>query len=447
MTWADAARLAGRSLGRRRGRSLLAALGVALGTTLLVALLTISSTADSRIVSQLSKGGPAAAIHVDDSYADPAGYNSDTLQTAGHHDLTVADANRIRHAASVASVVPVLTMPARVIPCPGVVPGQAKPPPGCRQHVEDFFDSLVGADLSHASELPITVLAGRLPRPGSMTEVAVSQAYVERLKLDPNRPAPVLGTQIEFATPQLEPAQPGKQERFLGRWYLARIVGVVAQSADSGNFLVPIQQTQAAQRWAAAGVSSRDFFVPRSEAYTALVVVADNLVDVHAVRQEIFAIGFANSAPEHLVASVQKYLHIVDIVLGGIGAVALAIAVLGVANTLLAAVRERWREIGVLKALGAADTDIARWFLFEAGLLGLAGGLVGTLAGIAITVVVALEVNAYLVQQGLQGVDLGGLPVPTIVGAPLATVALAVVAGLAPAARAARLPVREALGG
>ena len=443
MSWQDAAVLAFRSLGRRRARSLLAGLGVALGTTLLVALLTIASTADSRIVSQLSRGGPAAAIHVDDAFPDPAGYDSDTLQTAAHHDLTDAAVTRIRRAPHVTSVVTVLSMETLVVPCPGLVPGAAGGPAGCHQPVDEYFDTLVGADLAHADQLPVTMLAGRLPAPGSMSEVAVSQSYVERVHLDPGHPGPVLGTEIEFATPQLLPGQP---ERFRGRWYRARVVGVVAQSVEGGNFLVPIQQTQQAQRWALAGARSRDFR-PRTTPYSALVVVADSLADVHAVRQEIFAIGYANSAPEHLVASVQKYLHIVDIVLGGIGSVALAIAILGVSNTLLAAVRERWREIGVLKALGAADLDVARWFLFEAALLGGAGGVIGTAAGIAITVAVAVQVNSYLVQQGLEGVNLGGLPVPTMIGAPLATAARAVIAGLAPAMRAARLPVREALGG
>jgi putative ABC transport system permease protein len=238
----------------------------------------------------------------------------------------------------------------------------------------------------------------------------------------------------------------GGQPRFRGRWFLARVVGVVAQTVDDGEFLVPIQQTQAARQWALAGVDGRNFTRPTSP-YSGLVVVADTLADVHAVRREIFDIGYANSAPEHLVASIQKYLHIVDIVLGGIGSVALAIAVLGVSNTLLAAIRERWREIGVLKALGAADEDVARWFLVEAGLLGIVGGLVGTVAGSTVTTVVGLLVDQYLKEQGLYGIDLGGLPVPIVAGAPVATALLAVVAGLVPALRAARLPVREALGG
>ena len=444
MSWDDAALLALRSLARRGTRSLLAGLGVTLGTTLLVALLSIAGTADSRIVSQLSHGGPAAAIHVTDARPDPAGFDVDALQAGPHRDLGDAQVAEIRQAPHVASVVPVLAVPAVVVPCPGPDTGSAAALPACRIRVEDYFGAVIGADLTRRADLPITILAGRLPAAGSMTEVAVTAGYVQRMHLDPSQPASVLESDIEFGTPQL--LDTGGRQRFVARWYTVQVVGVVAQTVDDGEFLVPIQQTQTARQWALRGVDGRNFQRPTSP-YTGLVVVADNLADVHQVRQEIFTIGYANSAPEHLVASVQKYLHIVDIVLGGIGTVALAIAVLGVANTLLAAVRERWREIGVLKALGAADHDVVRWFLVEAGLLGLVGGLAGTVLGTALAASVALAVDRYLIENGLEGIDLGGLPVSLIVGAPLATVALAVVAGLAPALRASRLPVREALGG
>lgn len=443
MSWSDAGILAVRSLGRRGTRTLLAGLGVALGTTLLVALLSIAATADTRVVSQLSRGGPAAAIHVEDAVPDPAGYESDSLAAGAHHDIDDAAVASIRRAPHVASVVPVLSVDALVVPCAGVEPSPAAPP-ACRQPVDEYFGALVGADLTRATNLPVTILAGRLPRAGSLTEVAVTQSYVERVHLNVGHPSDVLGSVIEFAVPQLLAGTGGGPGRYRGRWFVTEVVGVVAQTVDDGDFLVPIQQTQAARQWALAGAASRNF--PRQTSpYSGAVVVADSLADVHQVRQEIFAIGYANSAPEHLVASVQKYLHVVDIVLGGIGSVALTIAVIGVANTLLAAVRERWREIGVLKALGAADRDVARWFLIEAGLLGATGGLLGTAAGTAVILLVAHAVDAYLRDQGLMGIDLGGLPVGLLVGAPVATALLAVAAGLAPALRAARLPVREAL--
>ena len=442
MSWADAGLLALRSLRRRGGRTLLTGLGVALGTTMLVALLSISATADSRIVSQLSKGGPAAAIHVDDAFPDPGNLASDDLKAGAHHDLDDAAVAVLRRSPRVASVVTVLSTSVLAVPCPGVAPGP-RAPAACRRETDSYLTTAVGSDLRRASDLPITLLAGRLPAAGSLTEVAVTQNYVERVHLDAQHPAAVLGSEVELAAPQVVP---GAQARFRGRWTRAEVVGVVAQTVDSGELLVPIEQSRLARQWALAGGSTRGF--PRQTSpYSGLVVVADNLADVHAVRTQIADLGYATSAPEHLVASVQKYLHIVDIVLGGIGAVALAIAVLGVANSLLAAVRERWREIGVLKALGASDGDVARWFLVEAGLLGLSGGLIGTVAGTALAGSVALVVNHYLTDQGLQGVDVGLLPAAWVLCVPLAAALLAVAGGLAPALRAAGLPVREALGG
>jgi putative ABC transport system permease protein len=443
VSWSDAGLLALRSLRRRSGRSLLTGLGVTLGTTLLVALLSIAGTADSRIVSQLSKGGPAAAIHVDDAYPDPSNLSSDSLKTGDHHDLTEQAVSAIRSSPHVGSVVTVLSVPVLAVPCPGVAATPAAPP-ACRRSTDPYVATLVGSDLRRTADLPVTLLAGRLPAPGSMTEVVVTQNYLERVRLDAQRPAAVLGSEVEFAAPQAVVS--GGQTRYRGRWSRELVVGVVAQTVDDGDFLVPIQQTSAAREWTLLGAATRGLPRPGSP-YSGLVVVADNLTDVHAVRAEIAGLGYATSAPEHLVASVQKYLHIVDIVLGGIGAVALIIAVLGVANSLLAAVRERWREIGVLKALGASDGDVARWFLVEAGLLGLVGGLVGALAGTALAGTVALVVNHYLVDQGLQGIDIGLAPAAWVLGVPLVTALLAVAGGLAPAFRAAGLPVREALAG
>jgi ABC-type antimicrobial peptide transport system permease subunit len=113
---------------------------------------------------------------------------------------------------------------------------------------------------------------------------------------------------------------------------------------------------------------------------------------------------------------------------------------------MLASVRERRREIGVLKAIGARDRDVLRTFLLEAGCIGFVGGAIGTMLGIAVAGGVGMVVNAYLRQQGLIGVRLF-VPAGVIVAGILGSTALALVAGSVPALRAARLPAREAVGG
>ncbi|HUC04761.1 MAG TPA: FtsX-like permease family protein, partial [Acidimicrobiales bacterium] len=142
--------------------------------------------------------------------------------------------------------------------------------------------------------------------------------------------------------------------------------------------------------------------------------------------------------------SVEKYLHVIEFILTAIGVVALAIAALGIANALLAAVRERRREIGVMKAIGARDRDVMRTFLVEAGFLGMLGGVVGTVVGIVIFVSIGDIANGYLTSQGLRGVPIT-LTLDIPIGAVLGATVVSVLAGTLPARQAARLSAREAV--
>ncbi len=218
----------------------------------------------------------------------------------------------------------------------------------------------------------------------------------------------------------------------------------MAQEAADGQFLMSTEQVNAARDWADAGVADPRFATSTS-AYTGLFVVADGLDNVGLVRKEITAVGYSTSAPENLIASVRRYLHVVEIVLTSVGAIALVVAALGIANAMLAAVRERRREIGVLKAIGSRDRDILRIFLVEAGVLGLVGGALGAVAGWLIAQIVGGVVNGYLVEQGLLGIQLE-LPLTTMLATVAGSTILAILAGTLPAVRAARLPAREAVG-
>jgi cell division protein FtsX len=290
----------------------------------------------------------------------------------------------------------------------------------------------------------VTLLAGRVPSAGSLTEVAVGLDYLDKLGLNVKRPDVVLGTEVELGTPQVQ-AQGAIRVR--ARWTRAVITGVVAQQVGDGTFLASRQLAAAARSWQLGGVDGTGLGLPLPPSqYAGVIVVANSLDDVHTVRAEITTLGYSTSAPEHLVASVQRYLHVVDIVLGSIGLIALVIAALGIANALLAAVRERRREIGVLKAIGARDRDVLRWFLAEALFSGVVGGVLGTAAGLGAVAATGAIVNGYLVQQGLAGVDLGGVPVLTAVIGVGGSALLALLAAAWPALRAARLPAREAVG-
>ena len=427
MRWSDTLKLVSRSIRRRAGRASLTGLGVALGSGLLVALVTISGTADTNVIARLSHGGPVAAIKVAAAMPQPDQLDSDSFQQTGIHFLDDQSVSEIKRSRYVVSVVPVMTSEVLSLP-----------PNGDRA-----FGLMVGTDMTQLDNLPITILAGRMPSPNSLTEVAISSGYLDHLHLAPTKAPLAIGMEVELATPRREPTG---QVQFRGRWTRETIVGVVAQQVADGDFIVPTKQTELAREWALGGAPDPDFPLLASQ-YTGLIVVASSLDRVHDVRVEIDDLGYATSAPEHLIATVQRYLHVVDIVLGGIGIVALVIASLSIAGTLLTAVQERRREIGVLKAIGARDRDVLRWFLLEALAIGVAGGVLGSLTGLGIAEVLGLAVNDYLIQQGLGGVDLSAISGTVVAGGVLGSGVLALVAAAVPALIAARLPAREAVAG
>lgn len=436
MSWADAVRLAARSVLRRPGRAALTVVAVALAAALFTAMLTMAETARSRVLDQLSKGGPLAGIQVAAAAADPSQVDSDNPRPGAALAIDEAALRRIQALPGVATVLPIVTGDSIV-----VWDDQAATPPSGEPQ-DAAFDTVVGVNLAKASQLPITVLAGRLPAPGSLTEVAVTPAFLARFGIGRKQVATAIGKEMELGAPRGF-RDPDGSHRFRGRWVRAEVVGVVAQQAGSGGILASLQAAQAAHTWTAGGDLSIDPDAITTP-YSGLFVIAKGLDGVARVRAEITDVGYSTSAPENLIATVQRYVRVVEIVLGGIGVIALAIAALGIANALLAAVRERRREIGVLKAVGARDRDVLRAFLIEAGVMGALGGLIGSVLGLAVARVVAAVVDGYLTSQGLAGVRVG-MPYHLGLAAVAGSVVLALLAGALPARRAARLPAREAV--
>ena len=464
--------MAATSIRRRFGRSVLTVAAVALAATLLTALVTIAGTARTKVLSELSKGGPLSGINVAAAEADPSQVDNDSPRPGPPKDLDDSIRNKITALPDVKTVLPIVAavvnvivpeppakadvlsrlppLPSTLAPTTSVQPATTAPSPTAPRttvpglHTPDPFpETMVGIDLDHASLLPITVLTGRLPTPHSLTEVAVTQGYLTRMGLTKKQAAAVVGTEVQLGAPRVF-SDSGLPNRFRSRWIRATIVGVVAQETAPGQFIVSLEQTRAARNWTAAGSDGGGRLEIPTSPYSGLFVSADNLDRVNKVRADITDLGYSTSAPENLVASVQRYLRVVEIVLGAIGAIALVIASLGIANALLAAIRERRREIGVLKAIGARDRDVQRIFLFEAGVLGLIGGSIGTAGGFAATLGVSTIVNRYLAAQGLAGVHLG-LPVTVLTSAVVGSTVLALLAGALPARRAAHLPAREAM--
>jgi putative ABC transport system permease protein len=159
----------------------------------------------------------------------------------------------------------------------------------------------------------------------------------------------------------------------------------------------------------------------------------DELLNLHHITNPTAA-DFTIASQQSLLSTATSVDRTLTILLGGIAGISLLVGGIGVMNIMLVSVTERIREIGLRKAIGANPTVIRRQFLVEAALLGLAGGLLGVLLGIA----------GALVLPSLIGTTITVSPLATI-GAIVVAICIGMAFGVYPASRAARLAPIDAL--
>ena len=179
--------------------------------------------------------------------------------------------------------------------------------------------------------------------------------------------------------------------------------------------------------------------------YSSVSVRVKNPSQVQKVEDTIKKMGFNTFSILDASRSIQQFFKVLDAFLLIFGSLALAVAFIGIVNTLVMAILERRREIGIMKAIGASDGDIKKLFFAEAGAMGILGGIVGVALGWAIGQVINLGTNIYLKRQSFPPEHFWSVPWWLIAFAMVFSFLVSLVAGLYPAGRAARLDPVQAL--
>jgi putative ABC transport system permease protein len=231
-----------------------------------------------------------------------------------------------------------------------------------------------------------------------------------------------------------------------------RIVGIIETEPaagfggfGSGRLLIPLEV--AASLRAAQVNDLRDAVRATNgkPAYASLTVRAKSASLVDGIEAAIKNMGFGTFSLQDATKSLQVFFRIFDMLLFIFGSLALAVATLGIINTLVMAILERRREIGILKALGAADRDVKQLFFVEASVMGFFGGVLGVGFGWLVGRAVTFGINVYLKRQSLPPTDVFSVPWWLVLLAIVLAVLVSLAAGLYPASRAARLNPVEAL--
>lgn len=188
--------------------------------------------------------------------------------------------------------------------------------------------------------------------------------------------------------------------------------------------------------------------------YESVLVKVKDISKVEGVESEIKQLGYNTESMESIRKPMEKEARQKQMMLGGLGAISLFVAALGITNTMIMSISERTREIGIMKSLGCYVKDIRVMFLSEAGAIGLIGGLIGCAISFITSVIINLvSINAPFDLSKLSAAIVGGegisrvsvIPPWLLLFAIVFSVAIGLGSGFYPANKAVKIPALEAI--
>jgi putative ABC transport system permease protein len=226
-----------------------------------------------------------------------------------------------------------------------------------------------------------------------------------------------------------------------------RIVGVLEETRGEPDYsvYVSLDELTAYNEWALGRRINRN-----RDGYPMAIVKVADVQNVLDITDQITALGYQAYTPQSFVQGINSFYLVLQVIFGGVGAIALLVAAIGIANTMTMAILERTREIGLMKAIGATNRDVLSVFLGEAAGIGFVGGFFGVLLGWSAGQILNVVALAYFAGQSAQT---GGPPPTVAVYTPawlpvfslvFATL-IGLISGVYPALRAATLVPVNAL--
>ncbi len=440
MRFLDLLTMSVNNLRRRKLRTFLTVLGVVIGTASIVVMVSLGIGLNNFTMETIKSSGSLTAIEI---YNYQGMHGEDGAEENFMTDETIKSFAQIPH---VTSVYPLLSINVLM-----------------RQGIYEGYVTMMGVPLDYMKDIPLG--AGKLPSPnadmldmvvGNMvardfTNAKTGKGYWDTGEIPDvdfmGRPAFVIFDMDAYYQSQSggggegEPVNPPKK-------YMLNTAAVVEGGPEDYNeycYSVYVDlnklQQQLKQVFKKKPIPGQpvnkkgkpyNYFI-----YEQAVVNVDDMENVKEVQQQLISMGFeANSRMDWLESS-QKQSNMVQAVLGGIGAVSLFVAAIGIANTMMMSIYERTKEIGVLKVLGCAMGNIRSMFLIEAGFIGFMGGLIGLILSYGVSGIV----NRFLAPGLTDGMtsQISMIPPWLALAAVVFAIFIGMFAGFFPAQRAMKL--------
>lgn len=438
----DLMRMGFGNLLRRKTRTILTVLGVIIGTCSIVVMLSLGIAMDRGFQEQLAYMGDLTLIEVYDHGQMEMGRSTRGSQGNGLDDQEV---DRFWEIPGVKAVMPVRSLYMKM---------------GAGRYVSHV--NVVGIDPLVMEAFGFNVAEGRLLLESDRDAVIFGgqvayQFYNPRagtrhvhygMATEQPPPVDVMTANLVMTTdpmygesrhqtlPDAEGAPP--------RIYDVRSVGILESNHSEMDYTVYMNRSSLERIMGEEQRTTRqDRGRANQQNYDRVRVKVESLENVEQVQAIIQAMGYQTFSLTDMLNSMKDASRMIQAILGGIGAVSLLVAAIGITNTMIMSIYERTREIGVMKVIGARLTDIRKLFLIEAGLIGFLGGLLGI--GFSFTISMGLNrVGAGFMGPGVSS-GISVIPLKLAAGSLLFSTFIGVISGYSPARRAMKLSALEAI--
>ena len=472
MRWSDLLRMSINSLKRRKLRTFLTVLGVVIGTASIVVMISLGLGLQESMYAEVEKNGGTTGLTVtgrQEGAMESSGSSGDASGEKEKKYVTDDLIKELRSLEHVKSVEPVLNLSAVAIKgkyegslelC-GMTPeglkslnleleAGGKLPDGNSAQLElvygnavltNFYDKGTGKAYWDTGEVPDIDLKN-----DNLFLILDQDGYYQ----SQNTPG---GGAADSGGESSGSGEQGKQPQTAPKKYVVKGSGVVAGGIDSYNtdsFKVYCDLDKLREYLkkefrgrVIPGQPSTKSGKPYSKfVYSSAKVQADDMEQVEQLSGAIRSMGYNVETNADYIDSMKKQFAMVQAVLGGIGAVSLLVAAIGIANTMMMSIYERTKEIGVMKVIGCGLKNIRQLVLMEAAFIGLAGGIIGNLLSLTMSVVINTFVSGG--SMGISG-NLSFVPVWLVLISTVFAVLVGTAAGYFPARRAMALSPLEAI--
>ena len=297
-----------------------------------------------------------------------------------------------------------------------------------------YFESDVNNAKSSSKDLNFKpIIAGTKLSSSDKDGILVGESLLEKIGVkDPNS---IIGKKLTFEIDNIN----GKAVAPLNKTFT--VVGVESKyMPDGDNFVMSAKN--------AADIVGFLQYNPnfmKTYGYNGANIEAKNLSDVSKLQKSIEDLGYMTTSNQSKAEAINKNFEDITLTLSILGIIVLLVSAIGIVNTMIMVVSERTKSIGVMKSVGASNSQIRLMFIVQSGVIGFVGGVIGSIISIGLFRIISAVVKESIEKQGQSVNIISNIPWWLILATIVFSIIISMIAGVYPASKAAKLDPIEAL--